>query len=226
MQLNPSDPEYIEAMNFYLTGDWKSSEAAFTKLASRFPDTPFLFLLRGNTYYSMGRLDRSVEMYEQAIKLKPDFGSAFYKLGVCLYRLGKLQRALDSFRTVVEQGGQSHAMALYFIGLINVLLGKDDDAVGAFADFRKVSPESHIANFYLAQLRKKRHEFDKALTLLNELAEETPRFAEVHYMLGMTHYGLHNNTDAIKSFRRALDLNPNDQRCKTKLTLLTDIPWP
>lgn len=226
MQLNQSDPEYIEAMTYYLTGDWKRSEAAFTKLSSRFPDNPFLFLLRGNTYYSMGHLDTSVEMYEQCIKLKPDFGNAYYKLGVCLYRLGKLQRSLDSFRTVAEQGGQSHAMAVYFIGLINVLLGKDDDAVEAFAQFRKVSPESHIANFYLAELRIKRHEFEQALGLLNELVEETPRFAEVHYMLGMTHYGLHHNTDAIKSFRRALELNPNDQRSKTKLTLLTDIPWP
>jgi len=45
-------------------------------------------------------------------------------------------------------------------------------------------------------------------------------------MLGTVHYGLHNNTEAIKCFQRALDLNPEDERSKTKLTLLTDVQWP
>lgn len=225
MELNQSDPEYIEAMTRHLSGDWAGAEQAFTKLLEKYPDNPFVYLLLGNNCYSQGKLDVAVDHYRKCIYQKPDFGNAYYKLGVCQYRIGKLQHALESFQKVVSLQNQSHAMALYFIGLINGLLGNDSAAAEAFAKFRQVSPESQIANFYLAQLKLKRNEFRDALEPLMQLANETPHFAEVHFMLGVAHYGLHENMEAIKCFRRALDINPNDQRSKTRLALLTDTPW-
>ena len=160
------------------------------------------------------------------MKIRPDFGNAYYKLGVCLYRMGQLEQALEAFTAVMQSGSQSHAMASYFVGLINLFLGEDSAASEAFAEFHGLSPESRIANFYLAQLKIKQKKFEEALKLLTQLVEETPNFAEVHYMLGTVHYGLHNNTDAIKCFQRALEINPKDERSKTKLTLLTDVQWP
>ena len=225
MELNQSDPEYIAAMTRHLSGEWVEAERAFTQLLEKYPDNPFLFLLLGNNCYSQGKLDKAVEHYRRSIYLKPDLGNAYYKLGVCQYRIGKLQHALESFQKVVSLQNQSHAMALYFIGLINVLLGNDSSATDAFASFREVSPESRIASFYLAQLKLKRNEFRDALEPLTQLAAETPHFAEVQYMLGIAHYGLHENMQAIKCFRRALEINPNDQRSKTRLALLTDTPW-
>jgi tetratricopeptide (TPR) repeat protein len=225
MELNQSDPEYIEAMTHHLSGDWAAAEKAFTQLLGKYKDNPFLCMLLGNNCYSQGKLDAAVDHYRRSIYLKPDFGNAYYKLGVCQYRIGKLQHALESFQKVVSLQNQSHAMALYFIGLINVLLGNDAAASEAFATFREVSPESRIANFYLAQQKLKRNEFADALEPLAQLAAETPHFAEVQYMLGIAHYGLHENMEAIKCFRRALEINPNDQRSRTRLALLTDTPW-
>ncbi|HUX51761.1 MAG TPA: tetratricopeptide repeat protein [Spirochaetia bacterium] len=225
MELNQSDPEYINAMTLHLTGDWATAQSALEQLLKKYPDNPLIYFLLGNNSYSQGKLDTAIDQYRRSIYLKPDFGNAYYKLGVCQYRVGKLQHALESFQKVATLKNQSHAMAIYFAGLIDVLLGNDAAAAEAFDSFRKVSPESHIANFYLAQLKLKRNEFKDALDPLAQLAAETPHFAEVHYMLGVAHYGLHENMEAIKCFRRALEINPNDQRSKTRLALLTDTPW-
>jgi tetratricopeptide (TPR) repeat protein len=226
MELNHSDPDYIDAMRIYLSGQWKEADEAFKKLAQKYDQSTFVRLLQGNIYYSLGKLDEAVDFYNKAIEINPEFGIAYYKLGVCYYRMGKLQRALDSYSKVIDLKNQSHAMASYFVGLINLFLGKDDAAAEGFAQFREMSAESLIANFYLAQLKIKRKEYTDALDLLNELVKQTPDFAEVHYMMGVAHYGVHNNTDAIKCFRRALQLNPDDQRSKSKLALLTDVQWP
>jgi tetratricopeptide (TPR) repeat protein len=107
-----------------------------------------------------------------------------------------------------------------------MFLGNDAEAEKAFDGFRKQSPESHIADFYLAHLKIKQQEFKEALELLTELAKRTPNFAEVHYLLGAAHYGLHNNTQAINAFRRSIDLNPDDERARNKLMLLTEVQWP
>jgi tetratricopeptide (TPR) repeat protein len=226
MALNYADPEYQEAMRLYLSGEWTEAEKAFTKLKDGYGDSTFIYLVLGNIHYSMGNLDTAVEYYDQALKIDAGYGIAYYKKGVCLYRMGQLQESLASFERIVELKDQSHAMARYFIGLINMFLGNDAEAEKAFDGFREQSPESHIADFYLAQLKIKQQDFAEALDLLKELAKRTPHFAEVHYMLGAAHYGLHNNTEAINAFRRAIDLNPDDERARNKLMLLTEVQWP
>jgi tetratricopeptide (TPR) repeat protein len=226
MQGYQQDERYIDAMGKYLSGQWDEADTAFKALDAAFPGESYIKLLRGNIAYSRGELDNAVARYNEAIEVRPDYGNAYYKLGVCLYRMGRLKRALEAFEAVVNMGSQSHAMAGYFIGLINVFIGKDQAAAQAFDVFHQASPESRIANFYLAHLKIKHKDFREALQLLEELVDETPNFAEVHYMLGTVHYGLHNNTEAIKCFQRALDLNPEDERSKSKLTLLTDVQWP
>ena len=226
MELNHADPKYQKAMSHYLSGEWASAEKAFQELDSAFPDNTFVLLLLGNISYSLGKLDEAIAIYRKATSVNPKFGIAFYKLGVCLYRMGRLDEALEAFSAVVAMGSESHAMAGYFVGLINFFLGKDDAAASGFAEFRSRSSESLIANFYLAQLKIKHKEYSEALELLEELASATPDFAEVYYMLGIAHYGLHNNLEAIKCLQRAVELNPEDERARSKLTLLTDVQWP
>ncbi len=226
MALNQSDPAYNQAMTHYLAGDWKAAKSAFEGLAQTHPEEPFVQLLLGNIHYSLGDLETAVETYTKATEVNPEFGIAFYKLGVCYYRMGRLERALKAFNAVIDAKSQSHAMASYFVGLINLFLGRDQEAEKGFEDLRERSKESLIANFYLAQLKIKQKEFSEALPLLQELVDQNSEFAEVHYMLGVVQYGLHNNTEAISSFRRALEINPADERSKTKLTLLTDVQWP
>ena len=226
MALNQSDPAYSRAMTHYLGGQWDAARTAFLKLSEQYPDDTFVLLLLGNIHYSLGDLEEAVSTYNRATSINREFGIAYYKLGVCHYRMGRLERALEAFNAVIEMKSQSHAMASYFVGLINLFLGRDHDAEVAFERFRSQSKESLIANFYIAQLKIKQKQFSEALPLLEELVTENSGFAEVHYMLGVVQYGLHNNTEAIKSFRRALEINPADERSKTKLTLLTDVQWP
>ncbi len=226
MKLNQSDPEYIKAMQLYLASDYSHAHEAFRALRDKYEPSPVICLHLADVEYSMGNLDRAAEIYQEAINLQPDFGLAYYKAGVCLHRAGKLEQALKCFEKVVALKNQSHAMAAYFVGLINLFLGRDEAAIEGFSHLRRESRESRIANYYLAQLRIRRNEFPEALELLRELAEQTPQFAEVHYLLGVVSYRLHKITEAIQYFRKALELDPKDERARSRLTQLTDVQWP
>jgi len=224
-ELNQSDPTYIQAMTLYMSGKWKEAEAAFTALHQEYPENTFLVLNLAQIYYSLGKLDDAIKLNLQALEMNSNLGIANYRLGVCYFRAGRLVRALAAFNKVVESSSQSHAMARYFVGLINFFLGNDEDSEKAFAEFRGISKESMIANFFLAQLKLKNNNHQEALDLLTELVHETPKFSEVHYMMGQAYYGLHDNQDAIKCFQKVLEINPKDKRAKTKLTLMTDMDW-
>ncbi len=219
-----SSPETAAAMRHHLLGEREEAEKAFEKLLKKDPDNHFFHYLLGESQYALGRLSDSVIEYQKAIDLKPDFGVAFYKMGVCYHRMGQLEKSLESFTALMKIRGQGHAMASYFVGLINQFLGNDEEAEEGFRILRGSSKESLIANYYLAQLKIKHHRYQEALDLLEELLAATPNLAEVHFQKGMVFMGMHKNMEAIRSFRKTLELNPDDQRAKSNLELLTEVP--
>ncbi len=221
-----SQPEVAEAMRLHLLGDREGAGVAFEKLLAKDPKNYFYHYLLGEAKYATGRLDEAVRHYASAIELKQDFGIAFYKMGVCHYRMGQLEKSLESFSTLLKMKGQGHVMASYFFGLINQFLGNDEEAEEGFRILRGESRQSLIANYYLAQLKLKQNKHQEALELLEELLRATPHLAEAHYLKGMVFMGLHRNMDAIGSFRKTLELNPHDKRARGNLEMLTEVPEP
>ena len=216
-----SDPGFLKAMQAYLTGDREDTLKLLETLREKTPDDPSLLLLIGNTKYTIGRLSEAAVHYEQAIELSPGFCQAYYKLGVCYVRMGKLNEALEAFRKNVESGCAGHVMSYYWMGLINNFLGKDDEALEAFANLHRESKESRLANFFLAQLLMKRNQHAEALALLTDLLSLTPDFAEVHFLIGQAYAGMYKNIEAIQSFRKTLELNPDDRRAQMTLEQYT-----
>ena len=216
-----SDPGFMQAMQAYLTGDRSDTLKVLEAMLQKYPNVPSLLLLIGNTEYSIGRLSDAVIHYEKALEVSPGFCQAYYKLGVCYVRMGKLNEALKAFRQNVEGKCAGHVMSWYWMGLINNFLGKDDEALEAFSKLHSESEESRLANLFLAQLLMKRNRHAEALALLEELLTLTPDFAEVHFLVGQAYAGMYKNMEAIQSFRKTLELNPEDRRAQMTLEQYT-----
>jgi tetratricopeptide (TPR) repeat protein len=221
VDFDQNDPEYLQAMQSYLSGSWEEALEEFTHLEVKYPGSTYIQLLLGNVNYSIGNLDDAFVHYEAGTKIKPDFYVAYYKMGVCSYRTGRMKMALEYFNKVLECKDGGHGMASYFIGLIYFFMGKYDKALEGFSQLRKKSPQSKIANYYLAQIKIKREEYDDAIALLEELLENSPDFADVHYLLGDAYYRSHNNMKAIASLKTALEKNPDEKRARNLLEYLT-----
>ena len=51
----------------------------------------------GEAYLELNRLNEAVESFRQSIRLKPDFGKAYYNLGRCLLAMGNRDAALEQY---------------------------------------------------------------------------------------------------------------------------------
>ena len=214
--------EFISGMRTYMDGDREKSLKTLGDLLEKNPSDASLHVLLGNLLYSHGTLGKSAEHYEHALKLAPEMSHAWYRLGVCYVRMGKLSEALRAFMKNSDAERGTHVMSFYWMGLINNFLGNDEKALEAFSILRRESEESLLANLFLAQLYMKRNEHAKALPLLEELVKMSPEFAEAHYLIGEAYAGLYKNFEAIQSFRKAVELNPDDKRAKMMLDRYTE----
>ena len=51
----------------------------------------------GEAYLELNKLNEAQEAFRQAIRLKPDYGRAFYNLGKCLLAMGNRDGALEQY---------------------------------------------------------------------------------------------------------------------------------
>ncbi len=62
------------------------------------PSAPVHFLM-GAVYYGLGRHKRAIEHLRKATRLDPEFGEAFYQLGLLCLEMNQLRKAQECFKT-------------------------------------------------------------------------------------------------------------------------------
>jgi tetratricopeptide (TPR) repeat protein len=52
----------------------------------------------GVAYNELGKYQKAINAYKEAIKIKPDYHEAYYNMGVAYNGLGKYQKAIDAYK--------------------------------------------------------------------------------------------------------------------------------
>ena len=222
MKFIKDDPAFTEAMEELLMGDQAVAKDSFLRLEERYPDDEHITYHLAIIFYGIGDLEKSIEYCKKTVELREDSGNAHYRMGVCYFRMGKFAEAFKEFKLSTQIEGSRQAMVYYYMGLISMYVGEDDDAIDYFGQLRQASPQTKMALFLEGQLRIKKRAFEPAAELLKEFLEDSPDFAEAHHLLGVAYMGLHKNMKALRSFSRALELDPDDKRSARAVDRLTD----
>jgi len=54
-------------------------------------------IARSNQYYDSGEYDKALQMYEDASKIAPHYGFAWYMMGMSLFKMDKFEEAIGAF---------------------------------------------------------------------------------------------------------------------------------
>ncbi|MDP1837443.1 MAG: tetratricopeptide repeat protein [Reyranella sp.] len=118
-------------------------------------DTGTAFYNRGLALAATGQLDRAIQDYGQAIRLKPDLADAYNNRGIAWRLKGDDARALEDFDQALRLKSDD-VDALYNRGLALMGLGQYDKAIAGFDAALRLKPDDvdAVAARGMAWLRK------------------------------------------------------------------------
>ncbi len=128
--------------------------------------------------------------------------------GSDLFRAGKYDQAIESFKRVVEKYPSNYE-GYYNLGLSYMKKKETDSAITALEKAAELNPQSLDVVFALGESYFVKGEIEKALQSFSRAIELKPDSATAHYDLGLAYYKLNKNEEALAQFDKAIELNPN-----------------
>jgi protein O-mannosyl-transferase len=182
-------------------------------------------LLLGNGYYLQGKIGKSIEMFNRAVTLNPEYPYAYYYIGIAEYRSAHIKKAIEAL-TKVTTLAPSMVMAYYWLGITYFHAGQYDEAREAFETLLEKNGESHIAHYHAAVICMFQRDYEAACTHLEALVKMGSEDPQVYLRLGTCRFHQQKTTEATNVYRAGLKVNPDNVLLKEALAELVEVQAP
>ncbi|HBA60746.1 MAG TPA: hypothetical protein DCZ92_07995 [Elusimicrobia bacterium] len=164
----------------------------------------------------MGRPAEAHDQFVEAIRLRPDYGYAYYNYGNALAALGRLEESIPQFRHAVRLM-PDYANAFYNLGNSLIRLGRTDEAITQYREAVRVTPDYAAAH----------HNLGTALLMKKDLAGALREYREAHRLnpsdlptcLNLAHAlaRLGQSDEALEYYSKAVSLAPANAQARSFL---------
>ncbi len=213
MEAKPRDPQpLVELAN--LRAEQKRPQEAARHLARArelSSGSPALLHAVAEALRRQRRLPDAIASYRAALELDPGFAPAHAGLGIALFDSQRHPEAVEAMAEALRlQPDLSVAGSLHlFTGRALQSLGRPEAAAESYRRAAAIKPRDTEPLDRLAMVRFGQKRYERALELYRKLAQLRPSGAQTHANLGATLYHLGRPAEALRSFERALALDPD-----------------
>ena len=157
-------------------------------------------------------LVRASQLYEAAIRCKPDDPLPHYKLANALKDQGQLDAALDEFDRAVALDPK-YANAHCNRGVVLQRLNRFEEALASYAQTVALHPEDALAHYNAGTLLRELQRPEAALASFARAIAASPTYAAAFYNRGMLLQEQGEWDAALADYDRALTIDPRFAQC-------------
>src|SRR5690349_21191388 len=125
---------------------------------------PIKLFERGQSAHSRGQLEKAIDFYEQALKVKPDFPEAEFQRGNALASLGRLKEGEAALRIAISQK-KNWSLPHSALGALLLRTQRDAEAEQSFRAALKIDANDGVALRMLSEIRLRAGDKQEALDL-------------------------------------------------------------
>ena len=183
------------------------------------PRDPATFHTVAEALRKQNRYEEAIASYRTALELDPEYAPAHAGLGIALFQWEHYEEAVEAMeKAVALQPELPVAGSLHrFMGIAWQEMGRPEAAAKQYERAVRIDPRDTEALDRLAMVRFKQQRYEEALALYRTMIEINPDSAQTHSNLGTSYYYLDRPADALRSFERALSLDPTLESARTGL---------
>jgi Tfp pilus assembly protein PilF len=153
-------------------------------LIKDYPKSSLLLNLVGTFYKAIGMPDKSIQSFENAIAIKPDYAEAHNNLGVTLQELGRLDMAVKNYEKALAIK-PDYAETHNNLGNILRELGQLDMAIKNYEKALAIKPDYAVAHYNLGIVLIEFGQRDTAVKSFEKALAIQPNYVKAHHSLSI-----------------------------------------
>jgi len=197
--------------------DYSKASIEFSKAIDKNPSS-MAYSLFGASLYWMGDVEGSIKEYDKAIELDSKNAIAWQLRGISMARIGNTQEALENFKKAISID-PTRADVNMNIGSIYFSKGYMLNAIEYLKKAIKIDPQNPLfyyqiglVYFYLERYDEAEESFEKAISFYRD-------YEEAMVWLGITKEKKGEIKEAIKLYKKAIEIKPYDFFARYKIAL-------
>ncbi|MBI4698223.1 MAG: serine protease [Nitrospirae bacterium] len=207
------------------------SELFKDKFKSNSPVTPISVIIKNyqNTaeywfylgYYlsEAGAHKEAIDVFREAIRLKPDYADAYYYLGAACEKLGKNKEAVKAYSKAIKLR-PDFADAHLSLGSVYGKLGMYKEAVDVLMKAAMTEPDFADVYYNLGVAYGKLGMYGEGIEADKKAVKLNPGFADAYYNMGIAYEKSGLYKEAVSAFQKFLKLRPDNADAHYNLGIL------
>jgi tetratricopeptide (TPR) repeat protein len=212
-------PDFIEARtkwSFVLYNEGNANEALRQAkiVLAQDPENAEAHKNGGLALQVLQKFDASEQEYTEALRIKPDYASVRYDLGILFFKQGKWDQAIEQYRKSLALDPNEPDWH-YNLGLAYQDKGNLDSAISEYREAKRLNPNKFDARMNLGSALMQKGLYAEAVMELRELEAMAPDSAMCHDCLANALYGSWRLDEAaLAEYHEAEKLDPTDWRTR------------
>ena len=231
---------FQRALALHDAGNLAAAEQIYRQILETSPRQPDVLNLLGLIAQERGIEQEAVNLFYQAIRYAPEEKAPyFFNLGVSLANWHKPHEAAEAFQKVVslapeiketylhlgnlyrDEGEKEKARSYYEQALLKdpqyyeakvrlALLCREDKTLSELESLSRQNPQEPLAFYHLAELFRRRKDFQKAESYADKALQLAPQNADINLLLGEICLQSGKKEQARQFFFHTLELAPDN----------------
>ena len=183
----------------------------------------------GNQLYHQGRYAEALKKFEEFLEKNSSIYQVSLNMGSCYRQMGEYDKALSIIQQFLDRvrqdnesidGNEDAAKALIAIGEIYLLKGELDKASEYLTEAIEIHPKDEVLAFNIGEIYFKQKQIDKAIKHYKLSTQINENWAPSFRQLGYAHLNKGEYKLAIDSFKKFLELDPDNPQASTIKNLI------